>query len=225
MEATAAQALLVRVAARALGRARLVHAYGHCSLRLDEEHFLVAPSRPLGLVTPGEPCTVVSLKGDFPDGVLGEVRIHREIYRRRPDVRGVVRSMPPRAMSLGTMGFTARPRHGFGCYFAPAPMLWEDPQLIRTDAAAAAMAGLLGDGRAVVMRGNGAVTAGASLEEAVVLTWYLEDASRVELDCLASGNAPDRGVIGLDAARARATWSGRILERMWEYLTAGDPEM
>src|SRR3546814_8479519 len=42
-----AQQRLVRVAARALARHGLVHAYGHCSLRLDERHFLVAPSKPL----------------------------------------------------------------------------------------------------------------------------------------------------------------------------------
>jgi HCOMODA/2-hydroxy-3-carboxy-muconic semialdehyde decarboxylase len=76
------------VAARALGRHGLVHAYGHCSLRLDEAHFLVAPSRPLGLVAPGETCAVVPLERDLPEGVLGEVRIHREIYRRRAEVKG-----------------------------------------------------------------------------------------------------------------------------------------
>ncbi len=224
MEAKPAQARLVRVAARALGRHHLVHAYGHCSVRLDAGHFLVAPSRPLGLVEPGEACTVVPLDGALPEGVLGEVRIHREIYRRRPGVGGMVRSMAPRTMSLGTMGITARPRHGPGCYFAPGPAFWDDPQLIRTDQQAEQMAHQLGQGRAIVMRGNGAVTAGASLEEAVVLTWYLEDASRVEMDCLAGGNPLERGVIDTEAARSRATWSGRIMERMWEYLTAGDLE-
>ena len=78
----------VRITA-ALGRAGLVHAYGHCSARIDATSFLVAPSRPLGLVRPGERCTVVPLDGDLPEGVLPEVRIHREIYRRRPDVGGV----------------------------------------------------------------------------------------------------------------------------------------
>jgi HCOMODA/2-hydroxy-3-carboxy-muconic semialdehyde decarboxylase len=85
------------------------------------------------------------------------------------------------------------------------------------------VAELLGDARAILMRGNGVVTAGESLEEAVVLTWYLEDTARVELDCLAAG-MHDVGLIGTEQARERATWSGRIRERMWDHLTAGDPE-
>ncbi|WP_424135465.1 class II aldolase/adducin family protein [Roseomonas chloroacetimidivorans] len=100
------------VAARALGRHGLVHAYGHCSLRLDEVHFLVAPSRPLGLVAPGETCAVVPLEGGLPEGVLGEVRIHREIYRRRAEVRGPLHAATHH-----------EPGH-HGPHRAAAPRLW-----------------------------------------------------------------------------------------------------
>ena len=99
---SAAQEDLVGQAGRALARHGLVHAYGHCSLRLDAGHFLVSPAKPLGLVADGDICSVVPLDGPLPEGVLGEVRIHREIYRRRPEVGGVVRSMPQRVMTLGT---------------------------------------------------------------------------------------------------------------------------
>jgi ribulose-5-phosphate 4-epimerase/fuculose-1-phosphate aldolase len=43
---------------------------------------------------------VVRIDGELPEGVLGEVRIHREIYRRRPEIQGVARTMPPKIMSL-----------------------------------------------------------------------------------------------------------------------------
>lgn len=213
----------LRIAARALGRAGLVHAYGHCSVRQGDDALLVSPGKPLGLVTPGEACTVVPLDGPLPDGVLGEVRIHREIYRRRPDVHAVVRSMPPNVMALAVQQATPRARHGFGSYFHPAPPLWDDPQLLRSDDEAAKLAVQLGDARAIVMRGNGAVVAGASIEEAVVLTWYLEDAARIELESRRCG-AAELGLLSAEEAARRATWSGRILERMWDYLTAGDPE-
>lgn len=212
----------VRVAARALARAGLVHAYGHCSARIDADHFLVAPSRPLGLVGPDEPCTVVPVQGPLPDGVLPEVRIHREIYRLRPDVGGVARVQPPRTMSLGVLGRTPVACHGFGAYFHPQPPLWDDPLLLRSDEQAARLARQLGDARAIVMRGNGAVTAGGSLQEAVVLAWYLEDAARVELECLSTGIEPVRFTD--EQSAIRATWNGRLLERMWDYLTAGDAE-
>ena len=45
---------LVRMAARALGRHGLVHAYGHCSMRLDEGHFLVCAPVPMGQMPPAD---------------------------------------------------------------------------------------------------------------------------------------------------------------------------
>ena len=218
----AALSVTVRMAARALGRAGLVHAYGHCSARIDADHFLVAPSRPLGLVAVGEACSVVPIIGPLPADVLPEVRIHREIYRIRPDVAGVARVQPPKLMSLSVLGRTPVARHGFGAYFHPQPPLWDDPLLLRSDAQAEQLAVQLGPSRAIVMRGNGAVTAGESLQAAVVLAWYLEDAARVELDCLASGCESTR--FTAEQSATRATWNGRLLERMWDYLTAGDPE-
>lgn len=216
---------LVRIAARAVARGGLAHAYGHCSARIDATSFLVCPAVPMGLVRPGDACSVISLDGPLPAGVLGEVRIHREVYRRRPDVGGIVRSMPPKAMSLAAMGRVPQPRHGFGSYFYPGAALWNDPQLLRSDEQAQALADTLGQGRGILMRGNGVVTAGSSLEEAVVLTWYLEDAARIELDALASGCAESAPVFSEAEAKARATWDGRIRERMWDYLTAGDIEL
>jgi HCOMODA/2-hydroxy-3-carboxy-muconic semialdehyde decarboxylase len=59
----------------------------------------------------------------------------------------------------------------------------------------------------------------------VVLTWYLEDAARIELDVLATGRGDHSPVLSETEAATRATWSGRIRERMWEYLTAEDPEL
>ncbi len=213
---------LVRQAARALGRHGLAHAYGHCSARLDRNHFLVCAARPMGLIAAGEDGSVVSVTGPLPESVLGEVRIHQKLYARRPEVGGVVRCMPPKAMALGTMRRTPRPLHGFGSYFAPGAPLWDDPQLLRDDAAAAALVEAMGRAPAIVMRGNGVVTAAETLERAVVLAWYLEDAARVELDVLQAGIEP--AVLSAGEAATRATFQGGIVERMWAYLTAADSE-
>ena len=78
----------VRIAARALGRAGLVHAYGHCSARVDGDSFLVCPSVPMEHVPVGGDCPRVPVLGDLPAGVLGEVRLHQQIYARRPEAGG-----------------------------------------------------------------------------------------------------------------------------------------
>lgn len=178
----------------------------------------------MSMIGPGEPGTVVSIEGPLPEGVLGEVRIHQQIYRRRPEVGGICRTMPPHVMALSTMRRTPQARHGLGAYFAPEPPLWDDPLLLRSDEQAAQLADMLGPARAIVMRGNGAVTAGETLETAVVFAWYLEDAARVELEvlrCAADQTAP---TLTTAEVEVRAVGTGRIYERMWDYLSDGDPE-
>lgn len=215
--------LTVRLAARALARAGLVHAYGHCSVRLDAERFLVCPPEPMGLIPPGAACVEVPVTGPLPEGVLGEVRLHQRIYASRPEAGGVVRFMGPNAMALAALGTVPAIRHGFGTYFVPAVGLWGDPQLIRDDARADGAIAAMGSSAGLLMRGNGAVTAGESLREATVFAWYLEDMCRIELAVRAAGLA-DAPAIPRDEAETRATRAGRIIERMWDHLTAGDPE-
>jgi len=214
----------VRIAARALGRHGLAHAYGHCSERLDAGRMLVCAPRPMPLVAPGDAGTVVPVEGELPAGVLGEVRIHQQVYRRRPDVGAVVRCMPPAVMALGTAGVLPAPRHGFGTYLAGRTVLWDDPQLIRDDARAAALADLLAAGTAVVMRGNGLVVAAPDLLQAVVLCWYLEDAARLELAIRSAGLLAQSKVLDAQECAQRATSAGGIFERMGQFLCDGDPE-
>lgn len=215
--------MLVRVASRALARAGLVHAYGHCSARLDDERFIVCAAKPMGLIQPGMPGTVVPVSGPLPSGVLGEVRIHQQIYRRRPEIRGVCRIMSSHAVAVSTMSGSIRPRHGLGSYFAPEVPLWDDPLLLRSDEAAEKLAAAMMDAPAILMRGNGAVTAAASLEAAVVFAWFLEDAARVEIAARQAGAAAI-GILSAREASARAVSSGRIFERMWDFMTEGDSE-
>ena len=214
----------VRLAARALARAGLVHAYGHCSARLDAGRFLVCAAKPMGVIAPGESGVVVPVSGPLPEGVLGEVRIHQQIYARRPEVGGVCRIMPPATMALSVLRRTPRPWHGNAAFFAPAPPLWDSPLLARDDAIARGIAETLGNAKAVVMRGNGAVTAGDSLEAAVTWAWFLEDAARIEAFVAEPGRAGDAVPLSPEEVEARSGTGGGVVERMWAYLTHGDPE-
>ena len=216
--------ILVRKAARALGRTGLVDAYGHCSARIDEHSFLVCAAKPMGMIEPGEAGTIVGIEGPLPEGVLGEVRTHQQIYRRRADVNGIARAFAPNTMALSALGTTPKARHGMGAYFAPQPPLWNDPQLLRSDEQASALAEQLGRANAIVMRGNGAITVAQSLEAAVVLQRYLDDAARVELAVRAAGEADSAPVFSAEESAKRAVTAGGIYERMWAFMTHGDPE-
>jgi HCOMODA/2-hydroxy-3-carboxy-muconic semialdehyde decarboxylase len=225
MNIEAAQ-IRVRKAARAMARHRLVHAYGHVSARLSDEEFLVCAARPMGCIAPGEDGMRVPVRGDLPAGVLPEVRIHQQIYALRPDAGGICRIQPPRLMSLSALRMTPRPRNGSGTYFAPQPPLWDDPMLARSDEKAHALARTLGGARAIVMRGNGAVCVGANIEEAACMAFFLEDAASIELDVLQAGNgaAREAAIYTPEEVAARAVSTGGLFERMWDFLTWGDPE-
>ena len=218
-----ATASRIRVAARTLAKAGLVHAYGHCSARLGEHQFLVSPPKPLGLVAPEDIPVIVSTAGKLPVGALPEVIAHQHIYRQRAEVGGIVRFQSPHVMALSALGRTPRALHGFGAYFAPCPPLHSDPRLVRDDKSAAALVERMGGARAIVMRGNGAITAGASIEEAVALAWYLEDAARVELAVMNTGLEPQ--VFTAQEVCDRAIDVGSMLLRMWYWMSANDPEV
>lgn len=178
----------------------------------------------MALIAPGDAGHVVPIDGPLPAGVLGEVRLHQQIYCVRPDVHAVVRCMPPAVMALGTARLVPAPRHGFGAYFGDGVALWDDPQLIRDDVRATALAQTLGARNALVMRGNGLVVVAPSLLKAVVLAWYLEDAARLDLSVRAAGLQRESVVLSQEECQVRATDSGAIFERMAQYLSAGDPE-
>lgn len=214
----------VRKAARAMGRHGLVHAFGHVSARLDQDTFLVCAARPMGCLSSADQGTLVPVNGPLPQGVLGEVRLHQQIYKARADVGGICRILPARLVALSTMGLTPSARHGNGAYFAPHPPLWDDPQLVRDDDKARAIAALLGSARAIVMRGNGAVVAGSSIEQAAGLSFLLEEAATLELAVRGVADGQGGTVLSAAQASARAVFTGGIFERLWEFLTHGDPE-
>lgn len=209
-----------------MARHGLAHAYGHVSMRLDGARFCVLPPRPLGLIGASDEATEVGLAGSLPAGVLGEVRIHREIYRTRGDVGAICRVQPPAITALSALGRTPRARHGLGAYFSPQAPYWPSPALVRDDDAAREVAETLGPARAIILKGNGCVTVGATIEEACAHAFYLEDAARVELALLPVTNGSPEGAYELtpEEAKARAVSAGGIYERMWDYLCFGDIE-
>jgi HCOMODA/2-hydroxy-3-carboxy-muconic semialdehyde decarboxylase len=214
----------VRKAARAMASAGLSTAFGHCSVRLDADSFLVCRAGALSTIKPAEDGSVVPVNGNLPQGVLGEVRIHQQIYTRRPEIGAVCRFSSPNVIAVSALGRAPKMRHVFGAMFAPEVKYSDDIRLMRDDAIAAEVAHVMGDSPGIVMRGIGAVTAGADIKQALCLAWFLEDMSRLELAVLSSGQADQAPVYTADEALGLSGWGGQVAERAWDHLTALDPE-
>lgn len=193
-------------------------------MRLDPDHFLVCRAGALSTIKAGEDGTVVPVRGNLPSGVLGEVRVHQQVYARRPEIGAICRFSASNVMAVSVLGRAPRIRHVFGAMFAPEVKYSNDIRLMRDDAIAAEVACLMGDSPGIVLRGLGAVTAGADIKQALCLAWFLEDMARLELAMLSSGQADQAPVYTTEEALGLASWSGNVAERAWDHLTALDPE-
>jgi HCOMODA/2-hydroxy-3-carboxy-muconic semialdehyde decarboxylase len=176
----------------------------------DGDSFLVCRAGALSTIKPGESGSVVPVSGSLPEGVLGEVRIHQQIYARRPEIGAICRFASPNVIAVSALRRAPKIRHGFGAMFAPEVKYCDDIRLMRDDAIAAEVAQAMGDSPGLIMRGNGAVTAGLDIKQALCLAWFLEDMSRLELAVLSSGQAEQAPVYTAEQALGRSTWTGKL---------------
>ena len=117
-----------------------------------------------------------------------EWRIHREIYRRRPEAGGIVHSHPPYLLTLSSAGQTLRPLISTGAFIPEggAPV-FDSAVLINTEARAIGMADAMGDADVCVLRQHGTVIVGGYAEEAVVRLICAEDNARAQYQALQIG--------------------------------------
>lgn len=221
-EVSKEQQKLVMRASRALARGGLVHAFGHCSIRLNDDYFLVSAPKALGYIGAGDPGAVVPIRGELPDGVLAEVRIHQSAYAQRADVNAVCRVTPPNVELLSLMGLTPRPRHGLSAIFHPQIPLWNDVRLLRDAKTADQLVAALGGSNAIVMRANGAVIVGRTAMDTVATAWLLEDAARVEVSLRQMNADMSSTLLSPDEIGLRQATAEKAYGRIWDYLTAPD---
>lgn len=180
--------------------------WGHVSVRTeDNNQFLMKPAA-MGLEEVSESdLLLVNLAGEKTGGFRPlhvEVFIHSEILRKRPEVRAVVHTHPIHAVA-----FSARERpllaigHEGAMFCDGLPVFTETSDLIVTPALGERVTAVLGDRNAMLLANHGIVTAGRSVEEAVMMAILLEKACKTQLLAEAAG-AIDR-TTGHEEARSK----------------------
>ncbi len=145
-------------AAHALAALGLVTAFGHVSARLGDR-ILITPAADLADVD--EP-SLVEMSHDataLPPRAPAEAWLHLSLYKNRPDIAAVARAQPPAAFATTE---ELRPVHGQASWLGRTVPVHDDARLLRHPDLAEAAAQSLPDGEALILRGNGAVTVGAS---------------------------------------------------------------
>jgi L-fuculose-phosphate aldolase len=169
---------------------------------------------------------VIDFDGKLVEGELqppGECFIHTEIYRSRPEVRSVVHAHPPIAVALSAAGQEVLPITARSALFAPRVTIFPYHGQVDDPHIGAEVAAALGQASALVLRGHGSVTVGASLEEACIRTLTLEETARQQWIASSFG-APQPLPINETAEARRSPWNTPNFYRAaWSYYCARLP--
>jgi HCOMODA/2-hydroxy-3-carboxy-muconic semialdehyde decarboxylase len=219
----------VAEAAHVLAGLELVTAFGHVSARVDGA-MLITPAADLAGVTAGGLLTVPLAADKLPPGAPAEAWAHLAVYRQRPDADAVARAQPPSAFPAAAVAAAAgsgsgsgsgaiRPLHGQAAWLGERIPVHDDARLLRSPALADAAAARLPDGEALLLRGNGALTLGATPGLAVARMWLLSVACQAFLDARGAGG---EGVTPLRPAEVES-WRAvapELLPLLWQQLRA-----
>ena len=156
---------------------------GHVSARVPgTERIVIKPRHSnavhgMGTVAP-ERMIVIDFEGKLLEGNEGapaEKWIHTEIYRKRPDVGGVIHTHQMMSVAFGLTGKPILPILATEAPLVAKPIpVYKDPDLVDNAAKGRALAEALGDHQVVHIQNHGVVFACGSVEETTVASIHLE---------------------------------------------------
>jgi len=174
----------------------LNESFGHLSARIPgQQKFLITTRGALAFVQPSE-IEEVDFEGrkltkNSSQGAPNEVFLHADVYKARPEVMAIARTQSFWCEVFGIRMEPVKPVHVFGAMLLGETALFDEPTLGDVAHIGKQMVERLGDKNAILLRGNGNVVLGRSVEEAVVKAVFLDDTARLQYRAQALG---ERGV-------------------------------
>src|SRR5438067_12104190 len=220
---------------RILAREGVVDSFGHVSIRHPDraDRYVLSRARAPECIEPDDLMefalagTPIDPAGRTP---YAERFIHGAVYEMRADVRAVVHHHSPTVIPFSVTRVSPSPILHMCARIGIDVPTWDSRAsfgdtnlLVTTMDMARNLARALGDRPTVLMRGHGAVVAGASLREVVFNAIYLQVNADLQLKARALGD-----VTFLSAGEVAAvlrTRSSFTFERAWEFWSrrAGRP--
>jgi HCOMODA/2-hydroxy-3-carboxy-muconic semialdehyde decarboxylase len=210
---------------RILAQEGVVDAYGHVSARHSPatNRFLLSRSVAPELVTAAD-VMEYDLDGNAisPAGRSSYLErfIHSEIYRARSDVNAIVHCHTPSIIPFAASTVPLRPMYHMSSFIAEGVPVFEirdaggmTDMLVRDGRLGRALAQVLADKPAALMRGHGAVVVGQTIPMVVGRSIYLDVNARLQAEAIALGGR----VTYLDSEEARR-WDAAngTYDRAWE---------
>jgi len=200
----------------------ILDGYGHVSVRdpANPNHYFLSRSLAPGLVTASD-----IVEYDLDSNPVGDDRtgyrerfIHGEIYKARPDVMAVVHDHSPAVIPFSVSSVPLRAVSHMGAFIGEGVPVFEirdvdgmTDMLVSSPKRGRALATVLGNHPAALMRGHGAAVIGVSVKEVVGRAIYLDlNAKAQEQAMLLGGN-----VKYFEPEEARKAGSQDGFERAW----------
>jgi ribulose-5-phosphate 4-epimerase/fuculose-1-phosphate aldolase len=213
------------VAYRILAEFGIIDAYGHVSVRSEAnpDRYLIARSLAPELVTEDD-----IIEYDLQSNALHDSRqpvserfIHGEVYKLRSDVNAVVHNHSPTVVPFSVTQQPLRPIFHMAAFVGLGVPVFEvrdveqgTDLLVKTARLGRALAVVLGDKPAALMRGHGAVVVGENVQRSVGRSVYLELSARMQLQTMTIAG-PEGGIAYLDEAEVFAASSMQDYGRAW----------
>lgn len=155
-----------------------IDGFGHVSARSAAPERIVMTRHNLGRDSTAADFVLVDLDGnrignDAP--LPGELPIHLDIYRARPDVGAIVHFHSHYSTSFGMSERDLKPSYFLASIFRSGIPVHPDSRLISDRERGAALAKTLGPHRAAILKAHGIVVVGADIEEMVAAAFIMED--------------------------------------------------
>ena len=210
---------------RILAEHGVIDAYGHVSVRSPEDpgrYWLaraIAPERVQAADLIEYDLDSKPLNAQGRESVR-ERYIHGEIYKSRPDVIAVVHNHSPSVIPFSVTGVPMRAIFHMAAFIGEGLPNFEirDVQkgtdlLVKTPVLGAALARIVANKPAALMRGHGAVVVGETLARAVGRSVYLEMSARMQMQALLL--AQGSHITYLDEAEVAASMPVQDYNRAW----------
>ena len=207
-------------AARILSREGLVQGFGHVSARIpDSDLFVITPRVSLELVEANQ-LVVLNLEGQVLEASVSpsfETALHTAIFNARPEVNAITRIHARTANIFSVTDTPLEAVHNHGSFFSGGVPVHRTIDLISTRELGEGAAAALGDAAAVLLQGNGQVTVGRTIPEAVMMAIYLEEAAQILYGAMQVGTP--RFLPGEAAgSRQKEALPPPDMERAWNFF-------
>jgi ribulose-5-phosphate 4-epimerase/fuculose-1-phosphate aldolase len=215
-------AALIARAIRIINFAGVMHASGHVAARdaSDPDVMWINSRKSSRSTLTAADIVPVSLRtgeriGEG-DEAPSEFHIHRAIFNRRPDVQAICHTHPDYVVALTIAGKTLHPVHPVGGFLPEAAPVFDDANLINTEARGEAVATALGAEKVVLLRGHGIVVVAESVEAVVAHTISAEENARFQYIASAIGEPKIIRGAELEIAK-RDILQPSVVRKHWHY--------